>query len=84
MGKYYINYNTGAGNEWITGTLEDAQRAADDGAAYTQQPITIEDEHDNEVARRPWWGVAYDPDVDDSAENEIISFGSFGYFGAWQ
>ena len=41
--KYYINYNTGAGNKWAD-TLEAAKELADDGAAYTQRPIIIEDE----------------------------------------
>ena len=79
--KYYINYNTGAGNEWAD-TLEEAKRMADDGAAYTQQPIVIEDEDGNEIAHRPWWGVQYDEDEGD--ETDPVCFGSFGYFGDWQ
>ena len=79
--KYYINYNTGAGNEWAD-TLEAAKELADDGAAYTQQPIIIEDEDGKEVTRRPWWGVQYDEDEGD--ETDPICFGSYGYFGDWQ
>lgn len=82
--KYYINYNTGAGNAWIDGTLADAKAAADAGAAYTQCDIVIEGEDGNEAARRPWWGVAYDSEETDEAECEIISFGGFGYFGRWE
>ena len=78
---YYINYNTGAGNEWAD-TLEQAKAIADDGAAYTQQPIVIEDEDGNEITRRPWWGVQYDEDEGD--ETDPICFGSSGYFGDWQ
>ena len=79
--KYYINYNTVAGDEWAD-TLEAAKELADDGAAYTQQPITIEDEDGNEITRRPWWGVAYDED--EAPEESPICFGDFGYFGDWQ
>lgn len=79
--RYYINYNTGIGNEWAD-TLEEAKAIADDGAAYTQRDITIEDEDDNEVLRRPWWGVGYDED--ESSDDDPICFGDFGYFGDWQ
>ena len=57
--KYYINYNTGAGNEWAD-TLEAAKELADDGAAYTQRPIIIEDEPGNEITRRPASGGQYE------------------------
>ena len=80
MSRYYVNYNTGAGNEWAD-TLEAAKALADEGAAYTQVPIVIEDEDGNVVARRPWWGVAYDADED--ADEAPICFGDFGYFGDW-
>lgn len=78
--KYYINYNTGAGNEWAD-TLEAAREIADNGAAYTQQPIVIEDEDGNEVTRRPWWGVAYNEEV---PEDNPICLGDWGYYGDWQ
>ena len=84
MAKYFIKYHTGAGDEWIEGTLQEAMKTADELAAYTQQSISIEDEAGNEVARRPWWGVKYDPDVDEAAEDEVIQFGDYGYYGAWQ
>lgn len=38
MGKYYIDYNTGAGNEYAE-TLEEAKALADEGACYTQESI---------------------------------------------
>lgn len=79
--KYYINYNTGVGNEWAD-TLEEAKEIADAGACYTQQPITIEDEDDNEICRRPWWGSQYNED--EAWEDDPICFGEFGYFGDWQ
>lgn len=70
MRKYYIDYNTGAGNEEFDGTLEDAQARADAGAAYTQQNIDIYEIGDNgeiydecgnvegSVAVRTWYPVA--------------------------
>lgn len=82
--KYYINYHTGAGDEWIEGTLDEAKEAADDGAAYTQQDITIEDENGDAVCFRPWWGTEYDPDATEDREDEVIQFGSFGHYGEWQ
>jgi hypothetical protein len=81
--EYYINYNTGAGDETISGTLKDAMKAADEGAAYTQVDITIEDNNGNVIAVRSWWGTAYDPDEADYSEDEAICFGSFGHYGAW-
>lgn len=84
MAKYYINHHTGAGNEYIDGTLADAMQAADAGASYTQEPITIHDDTGAEVARRQWWGVKYDPDEDDAPEDDIIGYGDYGYYGAWQ
>lgn len=79
--KYYIDYNTGAGNEWGD-TLEDAQRIADAGASYTQCPIVITDEDGNEVSRRNWWGLAYDEN--EVPEENPIRFGNFGYYSDWQ
>lgn len=31
--RYHINYGTGAGNECVDGTLEDAKKAAEEGLA---------------------------------------------------
>lgn len=78
---YYINFNTGEGNEWAS-TLEEAMKIADDGAAYTQKDIVIEDEDGNEVMRRRWWGVQYDETV--SEDVSPICFGQSGYFSDWQ
>lgn len=76
---YYINYQTGAGND-TADTLEEAKRIADEGAAYTQQPIVIEDEDGNEVSRRSWYGVKYN--ADDDCVDPIL-FGSFGFYSDW-
>lgn len=83
ISKYYINYGTGAGNEYAE-TLEEAMTIADEGAAYTQRDIRITDAESGELAAiRQWWGVVYDPDESGEAEEEIIAFGEFGYYGAW-
>lgn len=79
--EYTINYNTGAGNETIEAEdLEAVKSQADEGASYTQQSITIEDENGKEVARRDWNGVEFEEgDCDDP-----IQFGTFGFYGDWQ
>ncbi len=82
MAKYDIKYGTGAGDFEVTGTLEEAKAAADDGASYTQQNIKI-CEGASLVAHRPWFGIAFDPDVTEYTEDEVIQFGSFGHYGAW-
>lgn len=83
MSKYYVNYGTGAGNEWVEGTLDEVMAIADNGATYTQADIKIMDENDNLIAIRRWWGVKFDPEESDCSEDEIISFGDFGYYDAW-
>ncbi len=76
---YKINYHTGAGDAEFTGDIWGAMAEADSGAAYTQQPITIEDEDGNEVARRPWCGVL--TGIEDC--QNPIQFGDFGYYADW-
>ena len=81
MAKYYI-YHTGAGDFEFSGTLAQAQAAADDDAAYTQAPITIHDaETGEEVSRRNWYESAYDPDT--TPEDDPICFGDYGYYSDW-
>lgn len=56
MAKYRIKYHTGAGDFEFSGTLAQAQAEADDGAAYTQESITIHDaETGEEISRRNWF-----------------------------
>lgn len=82
--KYTINYNTGAGNEtYDTNEMMSLRALADEGAAYTQQPITIEDENGSVICYRTWYDVKYDAD-DDSAAEDPIEFGMFGHYGDWQ
>ena len=89
MSKYYINYGTGAGNEYVEGELEDAQKAADEGAAYTQCSISIFEVVNGETAREPectrqWYGVAFDPDdYEDGESANVIRFGDSGYYDEW-
>lgn len=83
MKKWKIDYGTGAGNFEMTAEIEDVMKKADNGAAYTQESYVIIAD-DGETWIRSWCGVEYDPDAEDDAENEIISFGKFGYYAAWR
>lgn len=80
---FRIDYNNGLWDE-CDGTLDDAKAAADEGAAYTQCDITIEDENGEEVARRKWYGVQFDPAETETTEDDVIQFGSFGFFDRWE
>lgn len=78
--KYMIDFQTGIVKE-CDGTLDQAMEMADAMMTYTHQNILIFDENDVEVARRNWYDVAYDPEIED--ENEIVQFGNKGYYSAW-
>ena len=80
---YFINYHTGAGDEWFEGTLDEAKIKADAEAAFTQQNITIEDEDGNTISTRPWCGVSYDEDDLDMWCEDPIVFGTFGFYSDW-
>jgi hypothetical protein len=73
-----INYQTGITEE--AETLQEAMEKADNGAAYTQQNIIIEDENGNWVAKRSWWGCLTGIE---ECENPI-QFGDFGFYGDWE
>ena len=75
---YYINYGTGAGNEEVEGTLEEAMKIAEKGLTYTQESVGIENEDGETIAVLPWWGV-------EPGEDDIVTcqFGSFGFYGEW-
>lgn len=77
--RYYVNFGTGAGNEWVEGTLSEAQKVAEDGLAYTQTDVKIQTEDGKDVAVLPWWGVT--PEDDDVV---TARFGDFGFYGEWQ
>lgn len=55
--RYYINFGTGAGNEYVDGTLEDAKKVAQDRLAYTQTDVKIQTEGREDVAVLNWYGV---------------------------
>ena len=78
---YTIRLNIAMEDMEFTGTLEDAKRCADECAAYTETDIKIFDEDGVLVACREWWGVPYDPEVDDS--KSPICFGDYGYYSDW-
>lgn len=77
MGKYYVNYNTGAGNFEVEGTLEEAIEEANVNLAYTQENVSIEQDGE-QIAFLPWWGVT--PEEDDIVTER---FGNFGFYGEW-
>lgn len=85
MTTYYINYHTGAGDQTIKAkNIYEAMTVADEGAAYTQCDITIEDEKGNTLATRRWYGVGYDPEEDYNDDgSSIIDFGDYGYYDHW-
>lgn len=76
--RYFVNYGTGAGNEWVSGTLEDAKNIAEGGAAYTQTDIRIQSENGEDVAVLNWYGVV--PSDDDIV---TVRFGDYGFYGDW-
>ena len=90
MKKYYIDYNTGAGNEEFDGTLEEVKARADSGAAYTQEHIYIYELDDTGnkadlVATRIWYGVRFDPsEYEDGEDANVIEFGDFGHYAPWE
>ena len=77
--KYYINYGTGAGNFEVEGTLEDAKIEADKSIAYTQCSVAIEKDGET-VSQRRWIGCEA---TDDDREEDIIEYGSFGFYTEW-
>lgn len=76
--KFYINYNTGAGNDWEA-TFEKAKETAMFGSNYTGKNITIENENGGVLACLPWHN--YPPTEDDTA---LIEYGNFGFYGDWE
>lgn len=81
---YHIKYHTGGGDSSVeTDDISVAQEAADAGASYTQQPITIEDDGGEVVCRREWWGVRYSPD-EGEADDPILFGAAAGHYGDWQ
>lgn len=79
---FTINYNNGLRDE-CDGTLGEAKAMADEHAGYTQCDISIEDENREEVARRRWYDVPFDPSETETAEDDVIQFGTLGFYDRW-
>lgn len=79
--RYIINYGTGVKEEVEVNDLEEVKEIADEGSAYTQKDYWIEDVKGNELARRRWWGVAFDEN--ECEDEDPIRFGSYGYYSDW-
>jgi hypothetical protein len=77
MGKYFINYNTGAGNEEVNGTLDQAIDTAIKGISYTGENVDIYNVNDfeNAVAQLTWYGT--EPTNDDEP---IATIGNSGFY----
>lgn len=83
MGKYYVDYGTGASDFVIEGSLEEAMKAADESIAYTQTSVYIKDyDTHKDIAFRRWYGVSPDNNVENN--KDIIDFGNFGFYDNWQ
>jgi len=80
---YSVRYGTGTGDISGIKSVEEAKELADNGAAYTQCSIVIEDDEGVEVCRRAWCGVRYDPDNLDTQCEDRIDYGDLGYYDDW-
>jgi len=76
--KYFVNYNTGAGNFIMTSDLEEVIKETIEGIGYTQKDVTIMGEYYNVVALLPWINRS-------ATEDDIITadYGEFGFYGKW-
>lgn len=74
--KYFVDFGTGAGDEYAD-TLEEAMEIAIEDSSYTQETIKIF-KGENQVAELPWWGVK-------AEEGDIVTVncGDFGFYGEW-
>ncbi len=76
--KYFINYGTGTGDEYVEGTLDEAKKVAEDGLSYTQTDVSIQSEDGEDVAILKWYGVQ--PNEDDIV---TAQFGDYGFYSGW-
>lgn len=76
--RYYVNFGTGTGDEYVEGTLEDAKKVAEGGLAYTQTDVKIQTEDGEDVSVLNWHGVR--PEEDDIV---TAQFGDYGFYGEW-
>lgn len=77
--KYYIDYGTGAGNEYVEGTLDEAKKVAEDGLSYTQTDVKVQTEDGEDVAILKWYGVQ-------PSEDDVVTaqFGDYGFYSEWR
>lgn len=78
MEKYYLNYNNFFEREEYD-SIEECMEAVE--PAYTQKSITIENKKGECLYLMHWWGVRYDPEVEE--EPPYASYGDFGYYSNW-
>ena len=65
-----------------TDELESVLDEADAGIGYTGHSVVVTDEAGKDVARREWYGV--DIDWADCEDEDVISYGQFGYYTSWR
>lgn len=84
--KFNLSANNGCFEEEIEAeNLDKAKNYADEYASYNQANMYIYDEnYDKLLSTRQWWGTPYSPEISEDEEDEIISFGSFDYYSAWE
>ena len=77
---YFVDadYNPNGGPYVGFSTLEEAERARDNGASYSQRNMVIYAPEG--VYTRKWWNTTQG--VEDC--NDPIKFGNFGFYGDWE
>ena len=86
--KYYVSCGGTVSGDFIANTLDEAMQLSDEHTAYTQRDIFIyeihsnDDEPNNCVAIRRWWGVPFDDKISDDLNP--IRFGHSGYYSDWE
>lgn len=76
---YYINWNNGLKNEF-NGTINEAKEYADERINYTQANVTIENEKEEKIYIRKWYGTKAS---EEDKERNIIEYGNFGFYDEW-
>lgn len=78
MKKFIINYHTGVKNEVEAADLEEAKAIAQEGIAYTQENVSIEDEEGTTLAVARWYGIS--PEEHD----DVLEVVGNGFYADWQ
>lgn len=79
LSTFEIRLNSLMEVEEFHGTLEEAEKQADEGICYNQQDASIY-YHGKLAARRAWVGCL--EGIDDN--DDPIQFGDFGYYADWE